>query len=201
MIKVGITGGIGSGKTTVCKEWEKLGAVVFYADDEAKKLMVTDPAVKQKLTDTFGPETYHSDGSLNKAHLIGEAFKKGRVEELNRIVHPAVARAFLDKSEELKRSGTKLIVKEAALLLNNGRPPELDIVVIVRSDKNKRLKRVAKRDVVTEAEVDSRIQKQPDFDKMMNLADYTIENDGMLDELAEKAKRLFDEIMERGYSF
>jgi dephospho-CoA kinase len=74
-------------------------------------------------------------------------------------------------------------------------------VVIVRSDKNKRLKRVAKRDVVTEAEVDSRIQKQPDFDKMMNLADYTIENDGMLDELAEKAKRLFDEIMERGYSF
>jgi dephospho-CoA kinase len=84
MIKVGITGGIGSGKSTVCKEWEKLGAVVFYADDEAKKLMVTDRLSRQKLTDAFGPQTYKADGSLNKAHLIEEAFIKGRVEELNR---------------------------------------------------------------------------------------------------------------------
>ena len=102
MISVGITGGIGSGKTTVASIWESLGATVVYADDLAKQLMQTDPDLKRKLSETFGEETYHSDGSLNKPHLIKEAFHKNRVEELNSIVHPAIrieAKDLIKKAE------------------------------------------------------------------------------------------------------
>jgi dephospho-CoA kinase len=196
MIRVGITGGIGSGKTTVCKEWERLGAVVFYADEAARELMVNDRNVGKKLIKTFGPQTYHNDGTLNKPYLIAEAFKKGRVEELNRIVHPAVAKAFEIKCAEVEQSGADLIVKEAALLLNNGRPGDLDMIVIVKSGKDNRIRRVVERDGVTEADVKERIEKQPDFDELMNLADYTIENNGTLRELKEKSVMLYNQILE-----
>ena len=196
MIKVGITGGIGSGKSTVCKEWEKLGAVVFFADDVAKELMVTDPAVRKKLTDAFGPQTYKADGSLNKAHLIEEAFKKDRVQELNAIVHPEVGRAFQKKSEEFADEGKSLIVKEAALLLNKGRPDDLDVVVIVLSESKNRIDRVVQRDGVTHEEVQSRIEKQPDFDQLLHLADYTIINNGSLDQLNIKASELYQKVIQ-----
>lgn len=196
MIKVGITGGIGSGKSTVCKEWEKLGAVVFFADDVAKELMVTDPAVRKKLTDAFGSQTYKADGSLNKAHLIEEAFKKDRVQELNAIVHPEVGRAFQKKSEEVADEGKNLIVKEAALLLNKGRPNDLDVVVIVLSESKNRIDRVVQRDGVTHEEVQSRIEKQPDFDQLLHLADYTIINNGSLDQLKIKASELYQKVIQ-----
>ncbi len=196
MIKVGITGGIGSGKSTVCKEWEKLGAVVFYADDVARELMVSEPALRQKLTDAFGPKTYKADGSLNKAHLIEEAFKKGRVQELNAIVHPEVGRAFQKKSEEVADEGKNLIVKEAALLLNKGRPYDLDVVVIVLSESKNRINRVVQRDGVTREEVQTRIEKQPDFDQLLHLADYTIVNNGSLDQLKIKASELYQKVIQ-----
>src|SRR6056297_978021 len=118
MVIAGVTGGIGSGKTTVCREWEQLGAYVFYADDEAKKLMVSSKDVVQQIRDTFGEKSYHEDGSLNKSHLIREAFDAGRVEELNRIVHPAVGKSFEKACKIAQKEGYKVAVKEAALLLN-----------------------------------------------------------------------------------
>ncbi|MCC5907752.1 MAG: dephospho-CoA kinase [Balneolaceae bacterium] len=196
MIKVGITGGIGSGKSTVCKEWEKLGAIVFYADDVAKELMVTESSVRQKLTDAFGPQTYKADGSLNKDHLIDEAFKKGRVEELNAIVHPEVGRAFQKKSKEVAEEGKNLIVKEAALLLRKGRPDDLDVVVIVLSDRENRIDRVVHRDGVAHEEVQSRMEKQPEFDQLMHLADYTIDNNGSLEQLKIKAAELYQKVIQ-----
>ncbi|WP_234571845.1 dephospho-CoA kinase [Rhodohalobacter sp. 614A] len=196
MITVGVTGGIGSGKTTVCKEWEKLGAKVVYADDLAKNLMTSDSDLKQKLVKAFGRETYHEDGSLNRPHLIRHAFEEDRVEELNKLVHPAVAKKFKEISEQAKQNGEKILVEEAALLLNNGRPSFLDIIVLVKSNREKRIERVVERDGVSSEKVLDRDKNQPDFNNLSHLVDYTIENNGTLNELKEKSGKLFDLLME-----
>lgn len=197
MITVGVTGGIGSGKSTVCKEWEKLGAKVVYADDLAKELMVNDPELRKKLIDTFGAGTYHSDGSLNRSHLIHQAFEENRVEKLNQIVHPAVTKKFRTISKEAEKEGEKMVVEEAALLLNKGRPPGLDVVVIVISDRKKRLKRVVDRDGVHLEKVMARDEKQPNFEKILHLADYVIDNNGTIDNLKKKARALYSKLIER----
>ncbi|MDX1642313.1 MAG: dephospho-CoA kinase [Balneolaceae bacterium] len=197
MITVGVTGGIGSGKSTVCKEWEKLGAKVVYADDLAKDLMVSDVTLRKKLKKVFGEETYHPDGSLNRQHLIRHAFEKGRVEELNQLVHPAVTRKFKEISKQAEKSGEKVVVEEAALLLNNGRPSHLDVVVLVKSEREKRIQRVVARDKVPAEKVLDRDKNQPDFGKLTHLVDYTIENNGTLEELKEKSKKMFNMLVEK----
>ena len=196
MIVAGVTGGIGSGKSTLCKVWEELGARVVYADDLAKKLMVEDRQVKESLMDLFGESTYSEDGSLNKAHLINEAFQKGRVEELNSVVHPAVRKNFKEVIESSKKEGVELLVKEAALLLNNGRPEELDAVILVLSPKSDQISRVQKRDDVKEEDVLGRMNKQPDFESLKSYADYVINNDGTIDEFKLKSKELYLKVLE-----
>lgn len=196
MITVGVTGGIGSGKTTVCKEWEKQGAKVVYADDLAKELMVNDPGLRKNLVKTFGNETYYADGSLNREHLIRHAFEEGRVGELNKLVHPAVVKKFREISREAEKQGKKIVVEEAALLLNNGRPSYLDIVVIVKSDRPDRLNRVMKRDLVSVEKVIERDRNQPDFENLTHLADYIIENNGSLEELKKKSKQILKLLVE-----
>lgn len=195
MKKVGVTGGIGSGKTTLCRVWENLGAAVYYADDAAKRLMVHDHELVSNLKEAFGEETYYADGSLNKNHLIREAFEKGRVDTLNELVHPAVAKdfkAFVKKAESENR---KIVVKEAALLLIGGRPEGLDEIVLILSDKKNRIERVVERDDVTGKEVENRDAKQPAFDQLTHLADYLLTNDGTREELEEKAEKLYIRIL------
>lgn len=188
---VGVTGGIGSGKTTFCRVWENLGAAVYYADAAAKRLIVHDHELISHIREAFGKETYHADGSLNKNHLIREAFEKGRVDALNKLVHPAVAedfKVFVKKAEEENR---KMVVKEAALLLMGGRPEDLDIIVLILSDKNNRISRVVERDDVSEKEVSDRDSKQPAFDQLTHLADFVLTNDGTQKELERKADELY----------
>jgi dephospho-CoA kinase len=196
MITVGVAGGIGSGKTTVCKEWEKLGAKVVYADNLAKELMVQDDRLRKSLIKAFGKDTYHADGRLNRPHLIRQAFEEGRVEELNQLVHPAVARKFDEISNKAKEAGEELVVEEAALLLNNGRPENLDLIVIVISDREDRLDRVSKRDSVSKKKVMDRDENQPNFNNLIHLADYTIENNGTLEELRKKSIQLYHKIIQ-----
>lgn len=196
MITVGVTGGIGSGKTTFCMEFEKLGAHVVYADDLAKEVMVSDPEVIRRLKDAFGAETYKANGSLNKPHLIEEAFRKERVEELNKIVHPAVGKAFREIVRERKKSDEEIIVQEAALLLNKGRPENLDVIVLILSNRSNQIERVIKRDEAEEADIAARMNKQPVFEDLTSLADYIIYNNGSLSELREKARNLYQELVQ-----
>jgi dephospho-CoA kinase len=196
MIVAGVTGGIGSGKSTLCEVWESLGAKVVYADDLAKQLMVEDQSVKKRLVKLFGEKTYTQDGALNKEHLIEEAFLKGRVEELNRVVHPAVREKFQEIIENSKKTDVEVLVKEAALLLNNGRPEELDAVILVMSSKSDQIKRVQERDSVGEKNVLDRMNKQPDFESLKSYADYVINNDGTLDEFKLKSKELYLKVLE-----
>jgi len=195
MIKVGVTGGIGSGKTEFCKTWEKLGAFVLYADDFAKKLMVTEPELIEALKNAFGEETYRSSGELNKAHLITEAFDKGRVEELNRIVHPVLRQKSKEVAEQAEQKGYELFAKEAAVLLNEGRPPELDYIVMLLSEKEDQLKRVSRRDQTEKQAVLERMNKQPDFESLTHLADFIIRNNEGLEELHQKAAKLYRKLI------
>lgn len=191
---MGVTGGIGSGKTTLCKEWERLGAFVVYADDLAKKLMVEDEDLVKNIKSVFGDDSYHEDGSLNRHYLAQEAFEKGRVSELNRLVHPVL----WDKVEEIavqkEREGIDIFVKEAAILLQHGRPEDLDFVVIVEADKQQRMERVLSRDNSDRKKVESRISAQQDFSTLTDLADFVVTNDEGVTELKVKAGLLLKEI-------
>lgn len=194
MLKVGVTGGIGSGKTTFCKEWEKLGAFVIYADDFAKELMRTDAQLITQIKTTFGEKAYHENGEINRAYLAEQAFAKGRVKELNAIVHPRL----WEKTDELvaqkAKEGTKIFVKEAAILLQDGKPSSVDKVVLVLADKTNRIERVINRDNTQKDLVEDRIGAQQNFEDLSDLADYVIYNDGSLDELKLKAAELFYKI-------
>ncbi|MDZ7693457.1 MAG: dephospho-CoA kinase [Balneolaceae bacterium] len=137
MVSVGITGGIGSGKTTVCNIWESLGAFVLNADDLAKKIMTEDDEVIAEIKDVFGEASYQADGSLNRNHLSYQAFQKGRVDELNAIVHPRIPEKSEQIKETARKKGRKLFVYEAALLLENIRSGFLDYIVIVLAEPGK----------------------------------------------------------------
>lgn len=191
MVKVGITGGIGSGKSTVCNVWERLGAYVINADSVAKKIMTTDELVKKEIINVFGPESYYPDGRLNRKFLAEEAFEKDRVDELNAIVHPRVPPKVASLMENAADQGYDVVVYEAALLLQNLRLDHLDHIVLVLAPEEKRTEWVKKRDEVPKEHVLERIEKQQNFDELTHLADTVIHNNGSLEELKQKAEALY----------
>jgi len=196
MIRVGVTGGIGSGKSTVCKIWDEMGAYVLYADDLAKKIMKKDPEIKQEIVKHFGVKSYDKEGNLNRPYLADKAFREGMADVLNEIVHPAVYKEIARIADEAEKNGYPVFVKEAALLLKNGRPEDLDYVVIVTSRAENRIERVVRRDGVDELQVIDRMKKQQDFNDLSFLADYIIENNGSLDQLKAKAREIYLKILE-----
>lgn len=191
MVKVGITGGIGSGKTAVCNIWQSLGAYVLNADDLAKKIMVSDPAIKKEIQQAFGPESYYEDGSLNRSYLAEQAFESGRVEELNRIVHPRIPEESQKIMEKAEEDGYEVFVYEAALLLQNVRPPHLDYIVLVLAEREQRLQRVQQRDGVSRKEVLNRMKNQQNFEELTDKADIIIRNDGTLEDLERRAADVY----------
>jgi dephospho-CoA kinase len=196
MITVGITGGIGSGKSTICDIWKSKGAYILNADDLAKQVMVSDPAIKEQLTETFGSDSFYEDGSLNRAHLAREAFEKGRVKELNAIVHPKLPDAAMEKMRQAEQQGYNVMVYEAALLLENIEPGDLDYIVLVLADEQHRIDRVQQRDDSSKEEIKQRINKQRDFNKAISKVDYVIRNNGTLEELKKKAEVMYQNFVD-----
>lgn len=195
MVRVGVTGGIGSGKSTVCRVWAEMGAYVIYADDLAKTMMTDSPDLVARIKETFGEEAYLPDGGLNRPLLAEQAFAKGRVAELNAIVHPAVFQESDRLMDQAEREGYPMAVREAAVMLEYGRPKTLDVVVLVLAPQQTRIERVTRRDSSTPEQVGHRIAKQPDFEQYIPLADLVIRNDGSLEELKQKAKDAFHQLV------
>lgn len=195
MIKAGVTGGIGSGKSTVCKIWQNLGAYVLNADDLAKRVMVSDPRIKTQLVKTFGEKSYHDDGTLNRDYLAVEAFKKGRVDELNKIVHPRLPDAVQKEMAKAESSGYEVFVYEAALLLQNLQTGLLDYIVLVLADEEARIKRVQLRDKITAEEVNTRISRQQDFEKAVHRADVVLRNNGSIEDLEKEARAVYNKFL------
>lgn len=174
---VGITGGIGSGKTTVCKIFETLGAGTYYADDRAKWLMENDAPLIKEVKQLFGEEAY-TDGKLDRKHIAGVAFRdEGLLEKLNAVVHPAVGRDFEGWVNENLEA--RLLLKEAALIFETGSYKLLDQTILVTAPEDVRIKRVVTRDTHrTEKDVKDIIAKQMSDKEKAGLADFVIENDG-----------------------
>ncbi len=195
MIKVGVTGGIGSGKSAVCRVWESLGAKVVYADDLAKDLMTNDDKLRDAIKSIFGNSAYDEKGKLNRSYLAMEAFNKGRVQELNNLVHPRVKEEVNRLALAAAEEGYSMFVEEAALLLNEGRPGHLDVIVLVEASEKHRLNRVKARDKVDLEQIQARIQRQQDPKQLRIFADYILVNDGSMDELTERSKTLYHKLL------
>jgi dephospho-CoA kinase len=174
MLKIGITGGIGSGKSTVSKVFEVLGIPVYYADIEAKKIMVENETVIRKIKECFGEQSY-VDAALNRKYLSTIVFNNpAKLELLNSIVHPVT----LQHAEEwMQRQGAPYCIKEAALIFESGLHEYLDKIIGVFAPVPLRIKRVMERDQFTAEEVKQRMNKQIDEDIKMRLCDYVIKND------------------------
>jgi len=177
MLKIGITGGIGSGKTTVCKVFEALGIPIYYADDRAKFLMNTDEFLVTEITKLFGEKAYLSIGELNRPHIASIAFSDKEVlQKLNALVHPVVHQD--SKKWFSEQQNVPYVLKEAALHFETGGYKMLDKMITVFAPKEVRIERVMKRDNRTAAEVEARVNNQmPDSEKV-KLADFVIYNDG-----------------------
>lgn len=175
--RIGITGGIGSGKTTACKIFELLDIPVYYADDRAKWLMQHDDRLIEQIKHGFGDAAYNKDGTLDRAYLAGIVFQdKSKLEQLNSIVHPAVRVDGLNW--EAKHTATAYTLREAALLYESGIYKVLDHIITVTAPEEVRIERVMRRDSVDRAAVKARIDKQWPESKKVQLADFLIHNDG-----------------------
>ena len=189
---VGVTGGIGSGKSSLCRMLESFGARVFYADEEAKRLMNEDPDLRRRLEDAFGPETFGDDGRIDREYLARRIFSDPEARRrMNSIVHPAVREAFEEFADRARREGVQVVVREAALI--TGSEEELDEVVVVEAPESVRVRRVAGRDDVDASAVRSRMDAQPSRHEFREVADRIVVNDGSLDDLEREARRLWDE--------
>lgn len=192
MTTLGVTGGIGSGKTTVCGFLEEQGARVFYADIEAKRLMQENDAVRTEITEAFGAGAYADDGSLNRAYLADRVFGDGdQVERLNAIVHPHVFAAFEAAKKRAAEEDVGLLVHEAALLFEAGGDAHVDVTAAVVAPDANRIAWVTERDDVTEDQVRARMDHQLPQDELRRRADYVIENDGSLEALRQKSVDLY----------
>ncbi len=175
-MKIGITGGIGSGKTFICQLFKALAVPVYNADDEAKKLMNTDLRIRESLIAAFGEATY-KDGMLDRAFLAQQIFSdKEKLELVNGIVHPIVIQAAKDWAEQQK---ARYSLKEAALLFESGSYKDLDYTILVTAPLSVRIQRVMERDGVTEEQVMERISKQLTDEEKIKMADFIIINDGI----------------------
>ncbi len=174
MLKIGLTGGIGSGKSTVAKVFEVLGMPVYYADDAAKKLMNEEGSLKQQIQKIFGATAYRN-GQLDRKYVADIVFKKpDKLQLLNALVHPATIN---DAQKWMQRQRTSYAIKEAALIFESGAQQQLDYVIGVYAPTPLRIQRTMQRDGITEEEVIARINKQLDENSKMQLCDFVIIND------------------------
>ncbi|MRG45636.1 dephospho-CoA kinase [Chitinophaga sp. SYP-B3965] len=172
---IGITGGIGSGKSTVARIFGLLGIPVYSADDAAKEIMVKDQLLIGQIKDHFGAEAYLPDGSLNRKFISNIVFNdKSQLEKLNSIVHPATIR---DSEAWAQRQRSPYVIKEAALLFETESFHHVDKVIGVYAPESLRILRVMKRDGVSRNDVLARMHKQIDDRIKMKLSDHVIYND------------------------
>ena len=174
--KVGITGGIGAGKSTISKIFKLLGIPVYDADSRAKWLMNHESGLKKEIINLFGVEAYTSEG-LNRTFIAKQTFNnQSKLEQLNALVHPAVGKDYIDWEKEQKSPYT---LKEAALLFEAGSFKDLDLIIVVSAPEELRIERVLKRDAHrTREDIKAIISKQWPQREKEEKANFVIENDG-----------------------
>ena len=187
---VGLTGGIGSGKSTIAKEFAALGIAVFNSDEQAKVLIATDAQVKERIIAAFGEKAYQN-GEYNRAYIAQIVFNNPeKLAILNSIVHPALAKHF---KQWAKKQTSPYVLKEAAILFENGSYKDCDYIITVTAPEQLRIARVMARDHCTEAQVRARMAQQWSDAQRIALSNAVIENID-LESTKEQVKRINDEL-------
>ena len=190
MIVVGLTGGIGSGKSTILNYFREHGYPCFESDEVGKKLLEVE--LKETVLSLFGEEVYNAKGNLDRKALSKKVFSNSKLlETLNDIVHPAVNKTF--EKFKMKYKDFPIVVKEAAILIESGSYKSCDIIVLVKAPLAERIKRIVTRDSINESEVIARINNQWEDKKKEKYADYVIENIS-LKETYEKVENLIKKL-------
>lgn len=191
MIIVGLTGGIGSGKTTVAKAFEGLGIPVYIADDEAKKLMMKSKIVKRKLIQLFGDKAY-INGTLNKTLIADKIFNNSEyLKKMNAIIHPRVAKHF--NKWALKQT-SPYIIKEVAILFENNGDQLCDYIITVTAPKELRIKRLLNRDKTTKEKIEVIIKNQWSDKEKIKRSHFVINNINF-DDIKEQVLNIHQEII------
>ncbi|NCT19057.1 MAG: dephospho-CoA kinase [Flavobacteriaceae bacterium CG_4_8_14_3_um_filter_34_10] len=189
-----LTGGIGSGKSTIAEMFKELGVSIYIADEEAKKLMQQNASLKQKIQQLLGEEAY-KNGILNKKFIASKVFNNSELlQQLNALVHPAVGLHF----EQWKRSQSGVyVIKEAAILFENGGYKQCDKTILVIAPVETRIQRVLKREATSKEEILARMQNQWPDERKIKLADIVIDNNQNLENIRIQVLKIHNQLLEK----
>ncbi|PKL80531.1 MAG: dephospho-CoA kinase [Ignavibacteriae bacterium HGW-Ignavibacteriae-4] len=193
VVIIGITGGIGSGKSTIAKWVREKGYSVLSSDDIAKQEMSSNEELKNKLIAEFGNSIYLDSGELNKSFLSDLIFdtNHSQVKKINQIVHPYAIESIMNQLEELANSGSKRIFVESALMYESGMAEGYDYVITVHTDEEKVIERVQERSSLSEEKIRTIMKSQLNPIEKKKLADFVIDNNGTVDDLRVSFDTLF----------
>lgn len=188
---VGLTGGIGSGKSTVARMFEELGVPVYYSDDEAKNLMNTSDQIKEGLIAVFGEKSFEK-GNLNRSYIASLVFNdEEKLKILNSIVHPEVKRNF---RQWVLEQNASYVIQENPLIFENNSQDDFDVVITVTAPKEIRIQRVMERDGVSENQVLARVNNQLEDQLKINASHFVITNKSLRDTKLQ-VERINEEIL------
>lgn len=174
---------------------EDMGARVFYSDEEAKQLLVDDPEARREIIQAFGPQSYGTDGLLNREYLAESVFSDvHKLERINAIVHPRVRARFEAAVEQACDDGVPLMVQEAALIFEAGADRYLDVVAVVDAGRELRIERVQQRGNHSREQVEERMGHQLPPEELRRRADFVIDNSGTLEETRRQVFALFERL-------
>ena len=195
MLKVGVTGGIGSGKSTVSSFFSALGVPVYDSDQRAKSLMQHDDSIKSKIKIEFGDNTYHKN-VLNRSYLAEIVFKnESKLKQLNAIVHPAVRTDFINWLSQ--NSNAKFIIKEAAIIIESEAYKDLDKLIVVNASRDQKIKRIKQRDNLSLEDIENRIQNQLSDEIRNQYADFIIDNNSGKKELKQQVLSIYNKLIDQ----
>ena len=193
---IAVTGGIGSGQSTVCDRLQTLGCRVIDVDKKAKQIITRDQTLKKELKSVFGNDIFHKDGSLNRKLLASLAFQSDvKTMQLNKLVHPRMVAEIVEEMETARFSQKyPLIVVDAALVYELSIEQMFDAVIVVFTHMDKRIQRVMKRDGLNREEILSRVYRQIPLEEKKQWADFVVDNNGTIDDLKFQIDKIFGDL-------
>ena len=197
MLRVGLTGGIGSGKSTASNFFELFGSFVINADEEAKKILSSNETVQHELISEFGTDIIDVSGEINKAKLAKVAFQdEDQQQRLNSVIHPYIYNSIDDHFNDILKDGKfDIFIVDGALIFESGYDVHMDYIVVVTALLKNRMERALARQTLSREEILKRIELQWPEEEKVNLADFVIHNDGSEEDLKNNVKVLIEKLI------